>query len=138
MFWFTCFSFTAIFLAMHFGLHDLIIIVLFALTILSAVYNQGRVKTFLDTKHLQLLGDWSFSIYMIHVLIIYLYWIIDIKANPEFFADLMLFLSMEPDYGKGLVRLFVLLTSTLVLSAITYRYVEVPLRNYLKNKIKTV
>lgn len=131
-------SFISILVAMHFALHNLTIIVLFCFTILSATYNDGYVKKLLDTRPLQLLGDWSFSIYMVHVLIIYIFWIIDIQANPKYFSDFTALISMEPDYTKGVIRLLILLTSTLILSALTYRYVEIPSRNYVKNKINSV
>jgi peptidoglycan/LPS O-acetylase OafA/YrhL len=39
----------------------------FPLVILSAACNADFVKRVLETKPLQRLGEWSFSIYMVHV-----------------------------------------------------------------------
>jgi peptidoglycan/LPS O-acetylase OafA/YrhL len=66
--WCFVIMFVGILLVMHFGLDDLLLVLLFfPLTILTAAYNDTRVKRILDTPFLQRLGDWSFSIYMVHI-----------------------------------------------------------------------
>lgn len=127
-------SFLGIIMGMHFHIHSMFIIVLFCLTILTAAYNDGFMKRILDTKPLQLLGDWSFSIYMVHVLIIYVFWIIEIRNDPKLFSDFMALITREPDYSKGIIRLLILLPSTLILAAFTYKFIEIPSRNFLRNK----
>ena len=135
------YSFSLFFLlilaCMHFEVNSLIIVGLFALLILSATYNNGIVKNILDTKPLQVLGDWSFSIYMVHVLIIYLFWILGIQQNPTMFADFKVLLQQEPNYEAGLVGLFILLPLTFLFSWLMYRFVEIPSRNYLNKVFKT-
>ncbi len=126
--------FCAILAAMHFRVHALVIVALFGFGILAAAYNQGSVKKALDTRPLQRLGDWSFSIYMVHILIIFCFWIIDLREDPKMFSDFMKLVTRPPDYHLGLVRLSILLPLTLVLSALTYYLVEIPSRNYLNKK----
>ncbi|MEO8862105.1 MAG: hypothetical protein ABI358_11815 [Ginsengibacter sp.] len=52
---------------MHFGVVDIIIIAFFPFILLPAAYNNTELKRILDIRALQRLGDWSFSIYMVHI-----------------------------------------------------------------------
>ena len=127
-------SFAGILVAMHFGVHDLIIVALFPLLLLSASYNQSRVKRILDTKPLQRLGDWSFSIYMVHIPIVFLYYIYVVNQNPGYFSDIMAFFTKQPDFAKGWLLCSLLVIATLCIASVTYRFVELPCRNYLNRK----
>ncbi|MDQ6814525.1 MAG: acyltransferase [Bacteroidota bacterium] len=126
--------FTATLIMMHFGIMDLIIISMFPFILISAAYNDTTLKKILDTRPLQRLGDWSFSIYMVHVPLMMLYWIYLVKKDPTYFSDLMKMVSSKPNYALGVVLCIVVVAATLVLASFTYRYVEVPSRNYL-NKL---
>ncbi|HEX5168460.1 MAG TPA: acyltransferase [Cyclobacteriaceae bacterium] len=123
--------FAGVLVAMHFGINDLLIIAFFPLIILAAAYNEERVKKILDTSVLQRLGDWSYSIYMVHVPIISIFWVFNVYNDPKFFSNFLELVSKPPNYGLGLVFFLVIFASTLVIAALTYRYVEVPARNYL-------
>lgn len=129
------FSFVAILVCMHFQVHEMITLIFFCTTILSATYNHGEIKKFLDTKPLQRLGDWSFSIYMTHVLIIYVFWIVEIREDPKYFADIRALFTKAPDYTQGLISLLILVTTTMIISWLTYKFVEIPSREYLKKKL---
>jgi peptidoglycan/LPS O-acetylase OafA/YrhL len=124
-------------IGMHYAIHELLIVLFFPFLILAAAYNESRVKKILDLRPLQRLGDWSFSIYMVHVPIIYFFWIIDIKNNPKYFADFMTLVQTPPDYELGLVRLLIIVPATLVTAALTYYYIEIPTRNYFNGRFKT-
>ena len=128
--------FAGVLVAMHFASHELLILAFFPLILLSAAYNQTIIKAILEKRPLQKLGDWSFSIYMVHVPIIYIFWIQDLRSNPKMFADIMALITREPDYILGLSRLCILLPATLIVAAVTYKYIEIPSRNYLNNLFK--
>jgi peptidoglycan/LPS O-acetylase OafA/YrhL len=123
--------FTGILVAMHFGIMDVIILAFFPFILLTAAYNTSGVKKFLDTRPLQRLGDWSFSIYMVHVPLMMLYWIYSVKKDPGHFSDIMKLITSKPNYGLGVVLCVITVTLTLLVASLTYKYVEVPARNYL-------
>jgi peptidoglycan/LPS O-acetylase OafA/YrhL len=51
----------------HFSAPDMLTVLVFPLLILSAAFNENRVSKCLENKHLQAIGTWSYSIYMVHV-----------------------------------------------------------------------
>jgi len=119
---------------LHFGFDEFFILSLFPAMILCASFNETGVKRFLDLRPLQRLGDWSFSIYMVHVPLIFLLWIYQLKKNPAQFADFMTFVQSPPDYATGVIVCIGLVVLTLSVAALTYRFVEVPARNYLNRR----
>jgi peptidoglycan/LPS O-acetylase OafA/YrhL len=127
--------FSIIIYEMAIGGIDLFIFSLFPFLILAAAHNSSRVKKVLDTKPLQRLGDWSFSIYMVHVPIMYIFWIFDVRKNPEIYAVFPP--PMETlDPMEGIKYCLILLPLTLLVAAITYKYVEVPSRKYLNARFR--
>ncbi|GAA4394798.1 acyltransferase [Nibrella viscosa] len=119
--------------AMHFGIHQLLIVALFPFVILTAAYNHDFVKRLLDTWPLQRLGDWSFSIYMVHMPLIYTLWtIIILPQNRKMFFSFQALMAAKRPPGELMCLLLVGLT--LAVAALTYRYVEVPARNYINNR----
>ncbi len=135
--WFFILVFSGVMVAMHFGLMDIIIIAFFPLIIISAACNQTAIKRILDTRVLQKLGDWSFTIYMVHVPIIWTLYIFRIRKNPVFFSDIGKFFAQKPDFFYGLAMCLLIIALTLATSSIIYRFVEVPARNYLNGSFKT-
>ena len=124
-------------IAMVAGVQDILIIALFPFIILAAAHNTTSVKKVLDTPILQRLGDWSFSIYMVHVPIMYLFWIYQIKNNPNMLANFPPPPADPATFPMGLILCIVIIVLTLLLASFTYRYVEVPARNYLNRKQKS-
>jgi peptidoglycan/LPS O-acetylase OafA/YrhL len=51
----------------HFSLPDMLTVLLFPMMILSAAHNENRVSKYLENQGLQAIGAWSYSIYMVHV-----------------------------------------------------------------------
>lgn len=124
--------FAAALTAMQTGAEDILVIAIFPFVILAAAYNTTGIKQVLDTSVLQRLGDWSFSIYMVHVPIMYLYWIYETVQNPSRWA---VFPPNQPqDYTQGLLMCLIVVALTLIVASLTYKYVEVPARNYLNRK----
>jgi peptidoglycan/LPS O-acetylase OafA/YrhL len=61
------FSVLIFFVFCHFSVSDMLTVLLFPLMILSAAYNENRMAKYLENKHLQAIGTWSYSIYMVHI-----------------------------------------------------------------------
>jgi peptidoglycan/LPS O-acetylase OafA/YrhL len=129
--------FAGVVAAMHFGIHDLIIIGSFPLIILAAAYNDSSIKKLLDTRPLQRLGDWSFSIYMVHIPIVFTYYVYVVSENPKHFSDIMALMNQKPDYLTGWIMCGLWVAASLVVASLTYRFIEVPARNALNKRFAT-
>ncbi|MDZ7959047.1 MAG: acyltransferase [Aulosira sp. DedQUE10] len=111
------------------SLHNWLVLPAFSLLILAvSVNNNSVISKILNSRLMLYLGTISYSIYMVHWLIqelLKLFWIY--KYNDAF--------------GKGfteyeaLVSLGGFLIITLLVASLTYRFVEVPMRNYLKSTL---
>jgi peptidoglycan/LPS O-acetylase OafA/YrhL len=123
--------------AMHFDAMDIAIVAFFPLVILAAAHNGGLVKRGLDTRVLQRLGTWSFSIYMIHVPIMSLLLLHMVNQNPALLSGVTTGAPTTPSYGFGAIAAATLILVTVGLSALTYRFIEVPGRNLLNRMFKT-
>jgi peptidoglycan/LPS O-acetylase OafA/YrhL len=122
--------------AMHVGIHQLLIVGFFPFIILSAAYNGDFVKRALDTRPLQRLGDWSFSIYMVHVPILFsLTAIYILPQNPKMFSSFEVLMATK--FPPGLPMCLLLVSLTLVVAALTYRFIEVPARQYLNRRFQS-
>ena len=135
--WCFVFFFVATLVCMHFGVMDIIIIAFFPFILLTAAYNTTSIKRMLDKRALQRLGDWSFSIYMVHVPIIMIYTCIQIHKTPGMFADMSKLISQKPDYRLGAIMCIIIVALTILVASLTYRFIEVPARNYLNNAFNT-
>jgi peptidoglycan/LPS O-acetylase OafA/YrhL len=135
--WFFAISVIGLFAAMHFGVMDIIIVVFFPLIIISAACNQTAVKRILDTKVLQRLGDWSFTIYMVHIPIIFTFYTYYVIKNHALFADLQKLFAQKPNYMENAGMCLMIIALTLIVASLTYRFVEVPTRNYLNKAFST-
>ena len=135
--WFFLLSFIGALVAMHFGVMDIIIIAFFPFILIAAAYNQTMIKRLLDTRPLQRLGDWSFSIYMVHMPIIFTFYAINVIQNPKLLDDTVKAAPQKPNYVVGMMICLVLVLLTLILAAIFYRFVEIPARNYFNKAFKT-
>lgn len=124
-------------IAMHLGAIDLGILAFFPFILLTAAYNETGIKRVLDTRPLQRLGDWSFSIYMVHVPIMLMYMVVQVKEQPDRFADLMKLVSTTPDYRLGAILCSIVVVLSVLVAALTFRFVEVPARNYLNLQFAT-
>ncbi|MFM7430866.1 MAG: acyltransferase family protein [Flammeovirgaceae bacterium] len=135
--WVFLLFFIGVLIAMHVGMEDVIIVAFFPFILLTAAYNTTTVKKALDTTVLQRLGDWSFSIYMVHVPIMFIFWIFQVRANPTTYAIFPPISDGSPDYLMVLWVCLIVITLTLLVASITYRYIEVPARNYLNERFSS-
>ncbi|GAA4400886.1 acyltransferase [Nibrella viscosa] len=116
---------------MHFGAGDLLIVALFPPVILAAAHNASSAKRILETRPLQYLGNLSFSIYMVHIPIVYAGYCLILLNNPKKLASIDGFGYYKMSYADGWLQCATLVVATLLVSALTYRFVEVPARRYL-------
>jgi peptidoglycan/LPS O-acetylase OafA/YrhL len=134
--WVFIVSFALTLASMHFNWHQMLIIALFPVVILSAAYNQDFVKRFLETRPLQRLGDWSFSIYLVHMPIVYAVYCFMLFHNPDKLSSLEAFGYGQLSYAQAWLQCLGLVAATLIVSAFTYYYFEVPSRKYLNTWFK--
>ncbi len=135
--WFFVISFMGVIAAMHFGIMDIIIVGFFPFILIAAAYNETRIKRILDTKLLQRFGDWSFSIYMVHVPIIFSFTVYSVYKKPSLFSSFADLGSGKPNYIFGVIMCLLILLLTLSIAAIFYRFIEIPSRNYFNKVFNT-
>jgi peptidoglycan/LPS O-acetylase OafA/YrhL len=115
--------------AWHFLLPDVLTVWAFPLLMLGAAYNTSRVARLLNTKPLQRLGDWSYSIYMVHMPIMFTFLAVQLLNAPA--------AAPQPaptavQYGpQGAIVCLIYVLLVLAVSALTYRFVELPARLWL-------
>lgn len=127
-------AFGAVILSLHFDVNELLTVALFPFLIMAAGYNESAADRLLSTRAAQRLGDWSFSIYMVHMPIFFTYrGIAPLLGWPVPNG----FFTVGPDYRVGWFGACIFLAVTLVVAALCYRWLEVPARNYL-NRRRTV
>ncbi|UFH56166.1 acyltransferase [Spirosoma sp. KNUC1025] len=115
--------------SMHLGLHSIGIILISAFLILAASYNTGYAHRVLNSKPFRYLGDLSYSIYMVHAPLILTCYAIALYINPNIPTQPEV--EGTPDYLFGWFVDGILVLITLLLSALTFRFIEVPARQYL-------
>lgn len=101
--------------ALHFGAHDVVIDVLFAALVWLTWTDQGAAPL-LRSRPLQSLGEWSFSIYMLHIPVrIIVGFVVGARVSPAASVAIMLVL-------------------TLCAGALSYRCFEMPVRGLLRKR----
>jgi len=115
-------------LCMHFAVLDVITVLFFPCIILSAAYGSHTLNNILASKPLQRLGDWSFSIYLIHQP--FLYQGAALMGNPDKTGIALPKLNMLTSWLICLLFLVFIL----FISYLTYRFIELPSRNLINRK----
>lgn len=117
-----------LFTCMHFAVLDVFTVLFFPFILLAAAYGNRYMNLVLATKPLQKLGDWSFSIYLIHQP--FLYQATALMQNPNKTRVNLSNLSMLSSWliciGFIVFLLFV--------SYLSYRFIEVPSRNLINRR----
>lgn len=111
---------------LHFDLYDIIVIPFFGAFILCASLNKGLPSKLLNSKPLLFLGDISYSIYLIHLFWLTLWWMwLDlyfIPTNPD----------VIPGLSYNILWLSILLALIIGSSYLTYKYVEISAQKKLR------
>jgi len=128
---FFIFSFGAI-TSLHLALPDILSIPLFAGIVLSAACNGGWVHRIFERPLLQMIGDISYSIYMLHVVILF--------AIMEILNSSGVSIPRMPDntvlFFTGLMGCIGFLAVIVLLSVWSYRKLETPCRDFINQKTR--
>jgi peptidoglycan/LPS O-acetylase OafA/YrhL len=112
---------------LHFAAPDFGIVPLFALLLLTAVANKGRLGSLLNSAPLLWLGNISYSLYLIHWFVLFVA-TEALRAHPGIdFAKLPAVLS--------LALITAMLATSLGLATLSYRFVEVAGRRWLRHRL---
>jgi peptidoglycan/LPS O-acetylase OafA/YrhL len=112
---------------LHLGAPDLAIIPLFPLLILAAVRNAGRFSPLLNSPPLVWLGDISYSLYLLHWFVLFVTTEIGRRLPALDFAKLPL--------APSLALVAVLIAVSLALAALSFRFIEVTGRRWLRQRL---
>lgn len=117
----------AIMVMMHFDVLDVLVLPLFGLLILCAALNSGPPRRILGSPPLRFLGEISYSVYLLHMFWIFVWWVwIDLYWKPAHPALL-------PGYGELLLWLALIFVAVIGSATLTYHFVEMPARNFLRD-----
>lgn len=116
-----------IIVSMHFSLNDGITVSLFAVLVLSFTANSGRIAKICSGKILQFLGNISYSIYLMQIFLqepfshgIYLPGTIGIGRGKQ-----------NIDFSSGMLYCIIYLILLVLISYVTYQWVERPSRKFI-------
>jgi peptidoglycan/LPS O-acetylase OafA/YrhL len=117
-----------LFTCMHFAVLDVFTVLFFPFILLSSAYGNRYMNMLLGTKPLQTLGDWSFSIYLIHQP--FLYQGAALMENPDKTCIAV------PKMGTlvSWLACLIFLVFILFISYLSYRFIEVPARNFINGR----
>ena len=115
-------------LCLHFAVLDIFTVLFFPCIILSAAYGNKNLNTILASKPLQRLGDWSFSIYLIHQP--FLYQGAALMQNQDKTGIVIPKMTM---FNSWLICMM-FIAFILFMSYISYRFIELPARNFINKK----
>jgi peptidoglycan/LPS O-acetylase OafA/YrhL len=115
---------------LHVAAPDFSIVPLFALLLLTAVANQGRLGPLLNAPPFLWLGNVSYSLYLIHWFVLFIT-TEAMRTGPR--AD---FAKLPVNLSLGLI--IAMLAVSLVLATLSYRFVEVAGRRWLRELLGVV
>jgi len=113
---------------LHAGLPDIIFIPGFCILVLLLTCNTGKITGAFNNKAFNFLGDISYSVYMLHFLLLIFIGKAAYKMGYRFNYQTGL-----PFY-KGALLCAAYVVVLMVLSSISYRFVEKPCRKYINAK----
>ncbi len=120
--------------SMHLKWYDTITVTVFTIIILFAALGGDKMNKFFSIRLLQKLGDWSFSIYIWHMVVINLITTYFLINRTEPIRGLL-----KPFKDLGSMK-YVLLISFLILvrniGALSFKFIEKPTKKRIRNKIK--
>ena len=122
------------FISMHFNLPDFVTIIPFPFILLCGAYGSNGIDKFFANKFLQRLGDWSFSIYLVHQPLLFTIGSIMSYLNPMDPNKPVSGPPPKPEMLTGWVICIAFLILTLAISFVTYQYIEVPARNRINRR----
>ncbi len=123
-------------ICLHFAVPDVISVSFYPLIILSAAYGSPKMNVVFGNKIMQRLGDWSFSIYLVHQPIAYTVFTLAAYFNTASNEVNGSGPPPKPAILTAWIICLVFIAVTLLLSWLSYKYIEVPSRNWINNRFK--
>lgn len=124
-------------ICLHFAVPDVLSVSFYPFILLSAAYGSQKMNAFFGDKVMQRLGDWSFSIYLVHQPIVYTYFTLAAYFNTAPSEENTGGPPPPPSLLTAWLICLVFIALTLFLSWLSYKYLEVPARNWINNKFRT-
>ena len=114
---------------MHIGANDILIVAAFASVVWTFSMNKGQIYSFLQNKVFQFLGDISYSIYLMHGFIMFFVAVPIITAMGNQYRGPG---SVKLAFGNGTWICIIYLIAIIIVSTLSYYFVEKPCREKLK------
>lgn len=121
-------------MSMQFNWYDTITVLCFSIIILSSAYGSYGINRFFSFKPLKRLGDWSFSIYLWHMVIVNLVLLFYISKLTEPAKVFLLRPFKQEGSHTILVLLVLFLLITSLVGWLSFRYIETPTRRWIKRR----
>jgi len=128
--------FLAVIVCMHFNLPDFITIIFFPFILLCGAFGSPKIDKLFRTTVLQKLGDWSFSIYLTHQPLLFTISAVLFYLNPTDPNKTPSGPPPKPDIFTAWLICLAFIALVLFVSYLTYRFFEVPVRNWINQKAK--
>ena len=125
------------FVCMHFALPDVFAVAFFPFILLSGAYGSAGINKFFGTAALQRLGDWSFSLYLVHQPLLYTIGKIRAYLNPVNPASLSMGPPPKPGMLTGWLVCLGIIALALFISYLTFIFIEKPARELINPKAKS-
>ena len=126
----TLFAFVSLsVISMYIKFYDTFTVILFAFIILSSAYGSKNINKFFSFKILRKLGEWSFSIYIWHMVIIHLVLLYFISNRTEPIKGLLR--PLKGDYPIHFLLVIFLIVISLI-GWVSFKYIETPTRKWVK------
>lgn len=116
---------------MHFGISDIFLTALFPALLLLAAMNTGALARYLNYPFFQKIGTWSYSIYMVHVPLMSTFLTVWLMFNVHETSSISNASALAPTPVIAWSACAAYLLIVLGLSALTYRFIEAPLRRWI-------
>lgn len=118
--------------SMQYKLSDTITVVLFSIVILSTAYGSKSIDRFYKIPIFKKLGEWSFSIYMWHMVLINMVTAFFIMNRTNKVKGILR--PIDGSYLEKWAFLLIFLISVSCIGYLSHRYIETPTRRYIKTK----
>ncbi len=119
---------------MHFGLNDVITVTAFALIVLAAACNRSTLQRACALRPMQRLGDWSYSIYLIHFPVLISLMVLQDSLQGPPLREASLPPPTRPLIEAWGIAVFWCVL-TIAVAAVTHRLLEVPARKWIRQRL---
>ena len=119
------------FFCMHLGLADIFAVSFFPFILLAGAYGSVGINRFFAGRAFQKLGDWSFSMYLVHQPLLFTIGSVITYLNPADPNKVPAGPPPQMGMGPGWLVCIGFIALTLMVSYCTYSLIEVPARRWI-------